>query len=340
MIVVSANADDDRHETPAWHPERRERLAAVMGAIHSVVDDDCVALGRRPASLDEIARVHTPAYVRALKDLCAVGGGELDPDTIVADGSYVTAVRAAGAGLAAIDALREGAGDAAFVAVRPPGHHAGVTRGMGFCLFNNVAISAAALVERGERVAIIDWDVHHGNGTQEIFWDEPNVLYASIHQSPLFPGTGHVDDMGGVNATGLTINIPFPAGTGGNAILRAFDEVIAPAIDGFEPDWVLVSAGFDAHRDDPLGGFVLSSGDFALLTRRVAAYAPQPGRLALFLEGGYDLNALAACVSTTVATLDDRAWPSEPTTTGVSGVDSIRAIQDERQRSADNGASR
>ena len=164
---------------------------------------------------------------------------------------------------------------------------------MGFCLLNNVAVSAAALVADGERVLIVDWDVHHGNGTQAMFWDNPSVLYVSTHQSPFYPGTGGADEVGGDEARGLTVNVPLPAGATGDVVRRALDEVAAPVIEEFGPTWVLISAGFDAHRADPLADLALSSGDFADLARTVAGYAPGRGRVVAYLEGGYDLGSPA-----------------------------------------------
>ena len=324
MLVLGTIAEQDRHDTGQWHPERPARLGAALAGV----DDACgpsgfVLVEPRPATLAEITRVHPADYVEALDQLCAAGGGDLDPDTVVAAGSCATARLAAGTGLEAIDALRRGDGDVAFVAVRPPGHHACRDRGMGFCLYNNVAVAAAALAEGGERVAIIDWDVHHGNGTQDIFWDDPRVLYVSTHQSPLYPGTGRIFETGGPGAPGSTLNLPFPEGTTGDVLLRAFDEVVVPATEEFAPDWVLVSAGFDAHRDDPLGGMALSAGDFADLAGRVAELAPGRGRLALFLEGGYDLGALRRSVAATVSTLVGSPVRGEPATSGGPGASTV-----------------
>ena len=184
---------------------------------------------------------------------------------------WQAACEAAGAGLAAIDALVAGAGDVAFVAARPPGHHALADRAMGFCLLNNVAVAAAALAASGERVIIIDWDVHHGNGTQALFWNDDRVCYVSIHQDRFYPGTGGLDEIGGPHARGLTVNIPLPAGATGDVVARALDEVAAPVSARFAPTWVLVSAGYDAHRDDPLADLALSSGDYARLASIVGS---------------------------------------------------------------------
>jgi acetoin utilization deacetylase AcuC-like enzyme len=238
----------------------------------------------------------------------------------------------AGAGLAAIEALQRGDAGAAFVAVRPPGHHATASRAMGFCLLNNVAVGAATLAAAGERVLIVDWDVHHGNGTQEIFWDDPRVLYVSMHQWPAYPGTGRASETGGPSAPGLTVNVPLPPGSSGDSALAAIDDIAAPVIVRFAPTWVLISAGFDAHRDDPLADLSWSAGDFAALTTKVASFAPQQGRVVAYLEGGYDLAALRRSAGATVAALAGHMWLPEPVTAGGPGREAVAVAARLRER--------
>jgi acetoin utilization deacetylase AcuC-like enzyme len=241
-------------------------------------------------------------------------------------------VLAAGAGPDAVERLDRGEGDAAFLAVRPPGHHATPTRAMGFCLLNNIAVTAAALVARGERVAIIDWDAHHGNGTQDAFYADGRVLYVSLHEFPLYPYTGRLDETGTGAGEGTTINVPLPAGATGDVLLHAMDVLVGPAVEAFAPTWLLLSAGFDGHRDDPLTGLHLSSGDFAELTARSLALAP-PGRRIAFLEGGYDLQALSDSTAACVAALAGADLRPEPSSSGGPGravVDAARQLRGER----------
>ena len=340
VLVLSDLGELDRHDTGEWHPERPPRLDAVRRGIADALgpgDDDIVRVGSRTATNEEIVRVHSSRYVWSLERLAAEGGGELDPDTPVSAGSWDTAVLAAGAGLAVVDELRSRGRGVGFVAVRPPGHHARPGIGMGFCLLNNVAITAAALADAGERVLIVDWDVHHGNGTQDIFWDDPRVLYVSMHQSPMYPGTGRVSETGSAGAAGTTINFPFPAGTTGEMYRRALDDVVADASAAFGPTWVLISAGYDAHRDDPLAGHALAAGDYAELASRVAALAPGDGRVAVFLEGGYDLPALRRSVAATVGRLTGSFESDEGPTHGGPGDETIGAARTFRERLAGDG---
>ncbi|HZU73217.1 MAG TPA: histone deacetylase [Acidimicrobiales bacterium] len=324
VLAVATAPGHEAHDTGSHHPERPSRIgAALRGLADAGLVEAALQLGPRAATASELERVHSPQYLAALKVFCQSGGGHLDPDTPAVPGSWTAALHAAGAGLAAVDSLRAGEADVALVASRPPGHHALRDRAMGFCLLNNIAVAAAALAADGQRVAIVDWDVHHGNGTQAVFWNDDRVLYVSTHQMPLFPGTGALEEVGGPDATGLILNVPLPPAATGDVVLRAIDEVVAPEVEAFAPDWVLVSAGFDAHRADPLAGLHLSAGDFADLARRVAGFGPGRGRLVLFLEGGYDLDALRLSVGATLAALVGSNYRPEAATGGGPGLAAV-----------------
>lgn len=304
------------HDTTPGHPERPERMDAVARGIDaSIVADDLVRHTPRPASMDELALVHDRSYLDALERFCASGGGHLDPDTVAMAGSWEIARLAAGAGLDAVERLIAGEADSAFLAVRPPGHHATPSRAMGFCLLNNVAVAAAALAHAGERVLVVDIDAHHGNGTQDAFWDDPRVTYLSVHEHPMYPGTGMVRETGGPNAPGTTINVPVPAATSGDVYRRVVDELVAPVAERMAATWLLLSTGFDAHRDDPLTDLGLTSGDYHDLTARILELVPAGRRIA-FLEGGYDLGAITTSTAATLAALAGVEHRPEPITTG------------------------
>jgi acetoin utilization deacetylase AcuC-like enzyme len=337
MLLVATDPAFEHHDTGPGHPERARRLtAALQGPEAAGLKDAVRFLEPREATRDELSRVHPVDYLEAMESFCARGGGDIDGDTRVSSGSWRAGKLAAGAGLAAVEALRSGDGDAAFLAIRPPGHHALATRPMGFCIINNIAVVAAALAAEGERVLVLDWDAHHGNGTEAIFWDDPRVFYVSAHQyGAFYPGTGALDDVGGLDARGATLNLPFPGGATGDVYLKALDEVVAPAVADFAPTWVLVSAGYDAHRSDPLTDLRLSAGDFADMARRVAGFAPSPGRLILFLEGGYDLDALTTSVGASLAALLDVPYRPEEATSGGPGARVVTAAHELRQRLAD-----
>jgi len=325
-LIVGGPLAAPEHQR-AGHPERPSRVEAAMAGVDDLhLGSDLEAVIGTPATLEQLSRVHSAAYLSELGAFCRSGGGDLDPDTYATPASFDAARAAVGAGLAAVDALAAAGEGVAFVAARPPGHHAPGDRAMGFCLLNNIAVAAAELVARGERVLIVDWDVHHGNGTQEVFWDDPSVLFVSTHQWPLYPGTGAATEVGGPHALGLTVNVPLDPGSTGDSVRAGLDELAAPAIDAFDPTWVLVSAGFDAHRADPMADLALSSGDFADLALVVRDLAPRPGRLALFLEGGYDLEAVRGSVGAVLGALLGVRRAVEQPTSGSGAASVARAV--------------
>jgi len=288
-----------RHRSAAYHPERPERLEAARAAIERAEQEGRLAFSAvapRPATDEELSRVHDPSFVKWLRTLDGEQG-YIDADTYVSPESVSVAELAAGGTVAMVDALLDGPVKRGIALVRPPGHHARPDHAMGFCLLNNVAIAAAHARARGlERVAIVDWDVHHGNGTQDAFWDDPNVLYVSTHQFPFYPGTGAVQETGERDGAGFTVNVPLTAGGGDGVYRAAFERVILPVLSDYAPQLILVSAGFDASARDPLAEMTLSADAFGWMARalRGIADASADGRIALVLEGGYDLVALEA----------------------------------------------
>ncbi|MBT8198294.1 MAG: histone deacetylase [Acidimicrobiia bacterium] len=286
------------HDTGSGHPERPDRLAAAHAGLE-LSQAQLIPIEAPPIDDVELRRVHSPDYIEAIRRFCASGGGAIDADTVVVGESWEASLRAAGAGLAAIETVAAGAADAAFCAVRPPGHHATPSRAMGFCIFNNIAIAARHLADAGERVVILDVDVHHGNGTQKMFDTHRDVLYLSLHEFPAYPGTGWIDESGTGGGEGSVINVPLPANSAGDVYHEAIERVIVPVVAEAEPDWVLVSAGYDAHDNDPLADLRLLGGDYGRAIGAVAAAVPDP-RWVFFLEGGYDLEAIAGSVAATV----------------------------------------
>ncbi|MGA0539628.1 histone deacetylase family protein [Neotabrizicola sp. VNH66] len=300
-MLVFEDPAFDGHVTPPGHPERVERLQAVAAGLSGLV------LDRRacpPAPREEVLRCHPAGYLdRVAAAVPATGWAQLDGDTFLAPGSLEAALRAVGGACAAVDAVVTGGG-AAFVAGRPPGHHAETAKAMGFCLLGTAAIAAKrALDHHGlTRVAIVDFDVHHGNGTQDLLWDEGRCLFASSHQMPLYPGTGGADERG---AHGQILNLPLRGGSDGAAMRRGYEQMILPAVADWKPDLLIVSAGFDAHEADPLAGLEWEAEDFRWLAARL--WEVSGGRVVSTLEGGYDLDALAASVAAYVGEMAARS---------------------------------
>jgi acetoin utilization deacetylase AcuC-like enzyme len=299
------------HDVPG-HPERPARILALEAEMDRQGWFGWERVQAPRASREQLGRVHPAAHVELIEALSAHGGGAIDMDTAAVAGTYEAALRAAGGAVALVDAMLADGGPCGVSALRPPGHHAEAARAMGFCFFNNVAVAAAhARAAHGaERVLILDWDVHHGNGTNDIFHADPSVLFCSIHESPLYPGTGPAADAGSGAGEGFTVNLPVPGGSGDAVHGSLVEHVVAPLIRGWAPQLVLVSAGFDAHRADPLATCELSEAGFAAMTaslRRACAEVGAP--LGLVLEGGYAVDALAASMAAVVPVLGSPAVP-------------------------------
>ena len=306
------------HDTGWEHPEHQGRLRAVMSSLGRALpelNDRVAPLPANPALLSEIMRVHTDDHVAAVRGVCQRAADKgailrLDPDTAVCGRSWDAALGACGAALTAMRWVGQGEGPSAFCPVRPPGHHATADRAMGFCLLNNVAVAARSALAEGiaRRVLIVDWDVHHGNGTQDIFYEDPDVFYLSLHQHPQYPGTGLAHETGRGAGEGTTLNLPMSAGQSPeryvDALLGALDQAA-----GFAPEMVFISAGFDAARDDPIGGFTLEPEDFARLTHEVVerTRSSAAGRVISVLEGGYDPEELGRCVTAHLRALTEAA---------------------------------
>jgi acetoin utilization deacetylase AcuC-like enzyme len=307
--AISADPICREHLNDRQHPECPERFDVVVAALRQAgLLDTSMPLEARAANEDELALCHTREYLRLARHDVESGCRFLSTgDTDIGPNSWEVAVRAAGAGLNAVDAVMTGRARNAFCVVRPPGHHANAGRGMGFCLLNNIALAAryAQRKHGAARVLIVDWDVHHGNGTQDIFYADPSVFFFSTHQWPLYPGTGRHDETGAPGAEGTTMNFPFPAGSGRAEVLGAVEKSLMPAMAAYRPDLVLISAGFDSRIGDLLGQFTLTDGDFADLTRAVMeiAAASAGERVISMLEGGYNLSGLASAATAHVEAL-------------------------------------
>ncbi|WP_377845224.1 histone deacetylase family protein [Bosea sp. UC22_33] len=294
-----------RHAMPPGHPECADRLKAVEHALEAERFAALIRLEAPLGTLDQVALCHPVSYAQALiASVPAAGFVQVDADTLMSPGTMEAALRGVGGAVAAVDEVMAGKARNAFVAMRPPGHHAERERAMGFCFFNHSAIAArhAQKAHGAQRVAIVDWDVHHGNGTQDIFWDDASVLYASVHEMPLYPGTGAASERG---TQGTIVNVPLRAGDGSDEFRDAFETAILPRLDAFRPDLVVISAGFDAHWRDPLADLNLREADFTWATQKLMEVADRHagGRIVSVLEGGYDLDALAKSTAAHVSAL-------------------------------------
>jgi len=288
------------HITDDFHPENPQRLAEIYAMLKGFGLDKFHVLPQREATKEEIALIHEPSYIAFVEGTKGKIQKRLDPDTVTSPRSYEAACVAVGGCLRLADALVQGEVDNGFALVRPPGHHAERARAMGFCIFNNVAIAARYLRERHglKKVLIVDWDLHHGNGTQHSFYSDPTVLYMSTHQYPYYPGTGWYEEVGEGEGKGYTVNAPLSYGMGDGDYLHIFEEVFIPVARLFKPEIILVSAGFDTHRNDPLGGMLVTESGFAMMARMLMEVAHElcEGKILFGLEGGYDLGALANSV--------------------------------------------
>ncbi len=308
-LLIVSTGPELQHTAPG-HPERPDRVAAILDRI--AADPLLAARPRGPAMAADAATVelaHTAEHVLEVRSLAEGGGGWIDADTYCTRASYEAALRSAGAATMAVAAVLDGRATHAFSVSRPPGHHATADTAMGFCLFNNAAIAVRLARRRGaQRIAVVDIDVHHGNGTEEIFWEDPAVLYTSIHESPLYPGTGPATARGGAQAEGATLNLPVAPGTTGDEWLEKFDAALLPAVRAHRPDLIVVSAGYDAHEADPLASLRLTAATYAGAAERIDSYCAERGIGSVWLlEGGYDLPALADSVAATLHTLLGRS---------------------------------
>jgi acetoin utilization deacetylase AcuC-like enzyme len=309
-LHVYSDPASKRHVNDLAGVESPERFPAALAGVERAEQNGVPVEWRPcvPAEEEALAAVHDPAYLDGLQEMSVAGGGYLSLDTAVGAGSWEAASFASGAACSAVESAL--AGETAFAVARPPGHHAGRDYGMGFCLTNHAAVAAGHALSRGlERVAILDWDVHHGNGTQEIFYEDGRVLYLSVHQSPFYPGTGEAREVGKGVGAGFTVNVPLPAGSGEDLYAAAFAGVFLPVLREFGSQVILVSAGFDAHADDLLGGMALSSDSFGRLAALISDLSHELGAAppAFVLEGGYNLDALTESVAATMQGVDGRA---------------------------------
>jgi len=327
-IVVDTRYQE--HDTGVGHPERPERLLSVDRALHEWRGSPLERISARLAEEDEIRLAHTDDLYERISRTQHMTHARIDADTTTCERSFEIALLAAGGVLELSDAVATGSCRNGFAFVRPPGHHATSGQAMGFCLFNNVAIAARHLQRRHgyERIAIIDWDLHHGNGTEAIFYDDPSVLYVSLHQYPSYPGTGAVTDTGRGSGLGFNVNVPFGAGVGDEGYVRALEEVVAPVLRQFAPQFLLVSAGFDCHWRDPLGGMQVTEQGFVGMSRVLLQVADDvaDGRLVAVLEGGYDLDAMRGGTEAVLDELTHGARGHAPATHHTHAFDRLRQV--------------
>jgi acetoin utilization deacetylase AcuC-like enzyme len=309
--AVVVDADYLKHEPGEFHPERPERIRALLDLAEKLDKQKFEILPPKPARRSDLESCHGSDYVSLVESTSKTNHYALDGDTITCRDSFGVGLLAVGGFLRLIDSIAAGEAQNGFALVRPPGHHALRNRAMGFCLFNTIAIGAQRLkkIYHAKRVMIMDWDVHHGNGTQDSFYEDPSVLFISTHQYPYYPGTGAINEVGSNAGEGYTLNVPLPAGCGDAEYLRVFHDVVVPAAKQFEPEWLLVSAGFDPHRRDPLGGMAVTEAGFAEMARLLLQLADQyaGGKIAFLLEGGYDLAALSRSVAAVLQTMQQNS---------------------------------
>ena len=313
LILIDSDKFADHH-TPPGHPERVERAEVMHRIADAWKQRGRIVQGPRPATQAELARVHSEAHLAAI-DKTAGRAVSLDPDTYTSPASRDVALLAAGAAIGGVDAIVQSRATRVLALVRPPGHHAERDRAMGFCLYNNIAAAAAHALTLGmERVVIMDYDVHHGNGTQWIFYEDPRVLYISTHQYPFYPGTGAAEDVGRGKGAGLTLNVPLEAGATDGDYDEVFRALVVPVIDQFRPELLLISAGYDAHEQDPLARMRLTTAGYTALTKTLCDAADRHchGRVVAVTEGGYDLTALKACLDSAIGVLDGGPAPQPP----------------------------
>jgi acetoin utilization deacetylase AcuC-like enzyme len=314
--AVVIDPDFLKHQPGQVHPERPERLKVLLDLTKGLRGSDLQIIPPRPAKKEEVSSCHSSEYIDLVRSTSEINRYALDGDTITCADSYGIALLAVGGFLRLLDSVSAADFHNGFALVRPPGHHAKRDRAMGFCLFNTVAIGAQYLkrLYGAKRILIMDWDVHHGNGTQDSFYQDPSVLYISTHQYPYYPGTGAIEEVGNGKGEGYTVNIPLPAGCGDEEYLRVFKEIVIPIADKYQPEWVLVSAGFDPHQRDPLGGMRVTEKGFGIMASMLLELAQKhaAGKIAFLLEGGYDLEALRNSVSVVLEKMtgEDRSGPA------------------------------